>query len=107
MRCRIFYPVAPPGPPTSLARPPTLSYEYTDLDSLAAFARRGWFDVVLVSVWFWHDPAPSFAEVVLPMLRPDLNEYIARQLRNATMEAQRTKAGDGSAEDGEKKATSS
>lgn len=48
--------------------PPPAVYEYTDLYALAAFARNGWFDAVLCSLWFWRDPMPSSAELLLPTL---------------------------------------
>lgn len=47
--------------------PPPALYEYTDLASLSVLARRGYFDVVLCSLWFWRDPMPSTAELFLPV----------------------------------------
>ena len=53
----------------SCLRPPPALYHYAGPEQLRALAARGWFDVVLVTVWFWNDPRPSFAEVTLPPLR--------------------------------------
>lgn len=51
-------------------RPPPALYEYTgDERQLQRLAQRGWFGLILVTVWFWNDPSPSFAEVTLPVLR--------------------------------------
>ena len=36
---------------------------------LARLAQIGWFDTILISVWFWNEPSPSFAELTLPLLR--------------------------------------
>lgn len=36
---------------------------------LARLAQQGWFDLVLLSVWFWNEPDPAFAEIALPLLR--------------------------------------
>ena len=41
----------------------------------------------------------NVANFVLPLLRPDLNAYVSRLLHNATQEAQRKNAGDGSAQE--------
>jgi len=43
-------------------------YELADLAGLASLASQGWFDAVLCSFWFWRDPAPSAAELLLPTL---------------------------------------
>lgn len=43
-------------------------YEMVDLEGLATLASQGWFDAVLCSFWFWRDPAPSAAELLLPTL---------------------------------------
>ncbi|KAL1530782.1 hypothetical protein AB1Y20_001678 [Prymnesium parvum] len=48
--------------------PPPAVYEYVDLASLSAFARRAWFDAILCTFWFWRDPMPSSAELLLPSL---------------------------------------
>ena len=48
--------------------PPPAIYEYTNLGGLAALARLGQFDAVLCSFWFWRDPAPSTAELMIPTL---------------------------------------
>ena len=53
---------------TVAPRPPPAIYAHTDLGALAALARLGHFDAVLCSLWFWRDPAPSTAELVLPTL---------------------------------------
>jgi len=50
-------------------RPPPAIYEYSDLASIASLARHGWFDLVMCSFWFWRDPAPSTAELLLPTLQ--------------------------------------
>jgi hypothetical protein len=41
----------------------------------------------------------NVANFVLPLLRPDLNAYVARLLRNATQEARSKNVGDGSAQE--------
>lgn len=43
-------------------------YEMVDLAGLSRLASQGWFDAVLCSFWFWRDPAPSSAELLLPTL---------------------------------------
>ncbi len=52
-----------------LRAPPAL-YRFTGrMRQLARIAQTGWFDLVLIGVWFWNDPAPAFAELTLPLLR--------------------------------------
>ena len=49
-------------------RTPPSIYEMQDLHGLVALAKQGWFDAVLCTFWFWRDPAPSAAELLLPTL---------------------------------------
>ena len=51
-----------------LKAPPAL-YRYVAPRQLHRLAAQGWFDLVLLTVWFWNDPAPSFAEIFLPAFR--------------------------------------
>lgn len=41
----------------------------------------GYFNVVIIFLWFWYDPQPSVAELVLPLLRahapPDRQPFVA------------------------------
>ena len=48
--------------------PPAL-YELGDSAALAALLGAGHFDLVLLGVWFWYDPQPAFAELLLPMIQ--------------------------------------
>ena len=48
--------------------PPPALYEYVSPANLARLFQRGWFNAVLVFFWFWHDPKPNVAEMVLPAL---------------------------------------
>ena len=43
-------------------RPPPALYEYTSRAQLEALFAKGWFELVLVTTWFWNDPqvAPQF-----------------------------------------------
>jgi hypothetical protein len=52
-----------------LTEPPAL-YPFSGRGAqLARLARSGWFDMVLITVWFWNDPSPAFAELALPYFR--------------------------------------
>ena len=44
-------------------RPPPALYEYTSRAQLEALFAKGWFELVLVTTWFWNDPqvAPQFS----------------------------------------------
>lgn len=55
------------GRRAALPAPPAL-YEFSGLASLAALARLGAFDAVFCTLWFWRDPMPSAAELLLPTL---------------------------------------
>lgn len=48
--------------------PPPALYEYVSPAQLAHLFQRGWFNSVLIFFWFWHDPKPNVAELVLPLL---------------------------------------
>ena len=48
--------------------PPAL-YELGDSAALAALLGAGHFDLVLLGVWFWYDPQPAFAELLLPVIQ--------------------------------------
>lgn len=48
--------------------PPPAVYEFGNLASLMRLAQAGYFDAVLCTLWFWRDPAPSAAELLLPTL---------------------------------------
>ena len=48
--------------------PPAL-YELGDSAALAALLGDGHFDLVLLGVWFWYDPQPAFAELLLPVIQ--------------------------------------
>ena len=49
-----------------LRAPPAL-YRFSGRGKqIARLAQQGWFDMILVSVWFWNEP--SFAELALPLL---------------------------------------
>jgi len=66
---------------TSCLRPPPALYKYKSASQLERLFEQGWFDLVLLSVWFWSDPAPCFAELVLPVLRsrspPEQQPFVA------------------------------
>lgn len=53
----------------AVAPPPPAIYEFGGSAALAALLRTHAFDLALVGLWFWYDPQPSFAEVLLPTLR--------------------------------------
>lgn len=52
-----------------LRAPPALYRFDGRANHLVRLAEAGWFDLVLMSVWFWNEPQPAFAEIVLPLLR--------------------------------------
>ena len=52
-----------------LAPHPPAIYEYGGTIALATLLATHHFDLVLVGLWFWYDPQPSFAEILLPLLR--------------------------------------
>ena len=52
---------------TTLEAPPAI-YEYAGTQSVIALLHRSRFDLFLVGLWFWYDPQPSFAELLLPVL---------------------------------------
>ena len=58
-----------PSDLSSCLHPPPALYRYDGTGQLEQLASRGWFDLVMVTVWFWNDPEPSFAEIALPVLR--------------------------------------
>ena len=43
--------------------------EYGGTSSLTALVEAAEFDLVLCTLWFWYDPQPSFAELVVPVVR--------------------------------------
>jgi hypothetical protein len=51
-----------------LRRPPGI-YEWTSADRFSQLMKMGYFNVVIVFLWFWYDPQPSVAELVLPLVR--------------------------------------
>ena len=51
-----------------LREPPGL-YEWTSSERFAQLMAKGYFNVVIIFLWFWYDPQPSVAELVLPVLR--------------------------------------
>jgi len=48
--------------------PPPAIYERTTSAQLGRLFAQGWFNAVLVFFWFWHDPKPNVAELLLPQL---------------------------------------
>ena len=48
---------------------PPARYELGDSAALAALLGAGHFDLVLLGVWFWYDPQPAFAELLLPVIQ--------------------------------------
>ena len=63
-----------------LRAPPGL-YEWTSAERFAQLMQLGYFNVVIIFLWFWYDPQPSAAELVLPLLRahapPDRQPFVA------------------------------
>ena len=51
-----------------LRYPPGL-YEWTTTQRFAQLMALGYFNMVVVFLWFWYDPQPSAAELVLPLVR--------------------------------------
>ncbi|EOD25332.1 hypothetical protein EMIHUDRAFT_115596 [Emiliania huxleyi CCMP1516] len=51
-----------------LRDPPGL-YEWTNATRFAQLVSKGHFNIVIIFLWFWYDPQPSVAELVLPVLR--------------------------------------
>ena len=51
-----------------LRNPPGL-YEWTTTQRFAQLMALGYFNMVVVFLWFWYDPQPSAAELVLPLVR--------------------------------------
>ena len=46
--------------------PPPALYEFVDAAQLAQLFSQGWFNVVICFFWFWLDPKPNVAEILLP-----------------------------------------
>ena len=63
-----------------LMRPPGL-YRYSGPRQLEALAARGWFELVLVTTWFWNDPqvAPQFSGAIRR------RDYARRAIRRAIL----------------------
>ena len=63
-----------------LRQPPGL-YEWTSAERFSQLMAMGYFNVVIIFLWFWYDPQPSVAELVLPLLRahapPDRQPFVA------------------------------
>jgi len=51
-----------------LRDPPGL-YEWTSTERFSQLMAKGYFNMVIIFLWFWYDPQPSVAELVLPVLR--------------------------------------
>lgn len=51
-----------------LRKPPGI-YEWTSAERFSQLMAMGYFNVVVIFLWFWYDPQPSVAELVLPLLR--------------------------------------
>ena len=51
-----------------LRQPPGL-YEWTSAERFAQLMAMGYFNVVIIFLWFWYDPQPSVAELMLPLIR--------------------------------------
>ena len=51
-----------------LRQPPGL-YEWTNAERFAQLMGLGYFNMVIIFLWFWYDPQPSVAELVLPLVR--------------------------------------
>lgn len=51
-----------------LRSPPGI-YEWTNAERFAQLMAMGYFNVVIIFLWFWYDPQPSVAELVLPLIR--------------------------------------
>lgn len=49
-------------------RPPAI-YEFGGTTACAALLAAYPFDLILVGLWFWYDPQPCFAEVLMPIVR--------------------------------------
>ena len=62
-----------------LRQPPGL-YEWTSAERFAQLMAMGYFNVVIIFLWFWYDPQPSVAELVLPLIRshspPDKQPFV-------------------------------
>ena len=50
-------------------RPPPGLYEWTTAERFAQLIALGHFNIVIVFLWFWYDPQPSAAELMLPLVR--------------------------------------
>ena len=63
-----------------LRHPPGI-YEWTSAERFAQLISMGYFNVVIIFLWFWYDPQPSAAELMLPLLRahapPDKQPFVA------------------------------
>ena len=63
-----------------LRQPPGL-YEWTSAERFAQLMAMGYFNVVIIFLWFWYDPQPSVAELILPLVRshapPDRQPFVA------------------------------
>ena len=51
----------------SVSRAPAI-YEMGGSRAFQQLLRREQFDLVLVGLWFWYDPQPSFAEMLVPLV---------------------------------------
>jgi hypothetical protein len=63
-----------------MRRPPGI-YEWTSSERFAQLMAMGHFNVVITFLWFWYDPQPSVAELILPLVRshspPDKQPFVA------------------------------
>ena len=50
-------------------RPPPGIYEWTSAERFGELMATGHFNVVIIFLWFWYDPQPSAAELMLPLIR--------------------------------------
>ena len=51
-----------------IRQPPGI-YEWTSAERFGELMAPGHFNVVIIFLWFWYDPQPSAAELMLPLIR--------------------------------------
>ena len=63
---------------------PPAVYEYKGTRTFARLLQAWPFDLILIGLWFWYDPQPSFAELLLPVARAHVSAM--QSYRNVNVE---------------------
>ena len=74
---RILKSTATEALPLPSLHPTPAIFEFNGTDALYSLLTRADFDMVLVGLWFWYDPQPSFAELIAPVVRAHADHMAA------------------------------